>query len=35
VNPDRIRACGDATKLQLSREQWYQLYVTSRGNALP
>ncbi|UPW18981.1 aldo/keto reductase [Agarivorans sp. TSD2052] len=35
VNVDRIRACADATKVQLSREQWYQLYVTSRGQALP
>ncbi|WP_432460691.1 MULTISPECIES: aldo/keto reductase [unclassified Agarivorans] len=31
----RIRACADATKVQLSREQWYQLFVTSRGQALP
>ncbi|MDO6685381.1 MULTISPECIES: aldo/keto reductase [unclassified Agarivorans] len=35
VNVDRIRACADATKVELSREQWYQLYVTSRGQALP
>jgi predicted oxidoreductase len=35
VNIDRIRACADACKLNLSREQWYQLYVSSRGRALP
>lgn len=35
VNVDRIRACADATQLNLSREQWYQLYVCSRGRALP
>jgi predicted oxidoreductase len=34
-NADRIRACADATKIELSRDEWYQLYVTSRGQALP
>ena len=34
-NPERIRACGDAVKLQLSREEWYRLYVAARGQALP
>ena len=34
-NPARIRACGDAARIQLSREQWYRLYVTARGQALP
>lgn len=34
-NADRIRACADATKIQLSREEWYRLYVTARGQALP
>ncbi len=34
-NPERIRACGDATRIQLSREEWYRLYVTARGQSLP
>lgn len=34
-NAERIRACGDATKIQLSRDEWYRLYVTARGQALP
>lgn len=34
-NAERIRACADATRLQLSREEWYRLYVAARGQALP
>jgi predicted oxidoreductase len=34
-NAERIRACGDAVKIQLNREEWYRLYVTARGQALP
>ncbi len=34
-NAERIRACGDAVKIQLSREEWYRLYVAARGEALP
>ena len=34
-NPQRIRDCGDATRMQLSRDDWYRLYVTARGQALP
>lgn len=35
ANPERIRACADANRIQLSREHWYQLYVTARGQQLP
>lgn len=35
TNPERIKACTQAEGLQLSREHWYQLYVTSRGERLP
>ncbi|KIL35952.1 aldo/keto reductase [Cohnella kolymensis] len=35
VNPERIRACGDAEKVNLSHEEWYRLYVTSRGQPMP
>lgn len=34
-NAERIRACGDAMRIQLSREEWYRLYVAARGQALP
>ncbi|WP_028593403.1 aldo/keto reductase [Paenibacillus assamensis] len=35
VNPDRIRACKDAGSVVLTREEWYSLYVSSRGVPLP
>ncbi|ANE47639.1 aldo/keto reductase [Paenibacillus swuensis] len=35
VNPERIRACADAERVQLSRDEWYTLYVSSRGVRLP
>lgn len=35
TNLDRIRACNEATSVNLSREHWYKLYVTSRGEVLP
>lgn len=34
-NAERIRACGDAVKIQLSREEWYRLYVAARAQVLP
>lgn len=35
TNLDRIRASALATTVTLSREEWYRLFVTSRGHALP
>lgn len=37
VNPDRIRACGDAARVAqaLSRADWYKLWVTARGSNIP
>lgn len=35
AHPGRIRACADALKVVLSREEWYQLYVSARGQELP
>lgn len=35
ANPERIRACGEAANVTLTREEWYSLYVSSRGRALP
>lgn len=32
---ERIRACAQATQITLTREEWYALYVTARGRALP
>ena len=34
-NAERIRACADATRITLSRDEWYRLYVTARGQSLP
>ncbi|GAA5215515.1 aldo/keto reductase family oxidoreductase [Corallincola platygyrae] len=31
----RLRACAMATEVNLSREDWYKLYVSARGNELP
>ncbi|WP_240418428.1 aldo/keto reductase [Paenibacillus periandrae] len=35
TSPDRIRACAEATGIVISREEWYDLYVTSRGVKVP
>ncbi|MCZ7436885.1 aldo/keto reductase [Micromonospora sp. WMMC241] len=37
ANPDRIRACGDAVRREpeLTREEWYGLWVVARGAPLP
>lgn len=35
ANPQRITACAEATQVHLSREHWYQLYVSSRSTPLP
>lgn len=35
TNLDRIRGCAEALSVNLTREEWYRLYVTARGKALP
>lgn len=35
TNPDRIRACKDAIAIDLSREDWYNLWISARGENLP
>ncbi|WP_198536541.1 aldo/keto reductase [Paenibacillus sp. DMB5] len=35
VNPKRITACAGADKVELSRKEWYELYISSRGEKLP
>lgn len=34
LNPQRIAACGEAEKVNLTREEWYRLYKTSSGKRL-
>jgi len=34
-SPERIRACAKALDVELSREDWYALYVAARGRPLP
>lgn len=34
-NPARIEACRDAEKVSLTREEWYDLLISARGNAMP
>lgn len=35
TNPARICACAEAEGVTLSREEWYSLYVASRGKKMP
>lgn len=37
TNPDRIAACEDAERQAelMTREEWYSLYVSARGNGMP
>lgn len=35
LSPKRIKACQLALTFELSREHWYQLYVSTRGQVLP
>ena len=35
VNPTRIAACCQATTVELTREHWYAIYVSARGQRLP
>lgn len=37
TSPERIRACADAATgaVTLTHEEWYELWVTARGSALP
>ncbi len=34
-DPSRIARCTESLTIQLTREDWYQLYVTARGRNLP
>jgi predicted oxidoreductase len=35
TNPDRLRACCEATEIELSRIEWYQIYTTALGHPVP
>lgn len=35
ANPDRIKASAQATTITITREDWYALYVSARGDELP
>ncbi len=35
TNPQRIREAAQASELELSREEWYQLLIAARGEPLP
>ncbi|KKO49446.1 aldo/keto reductase [Arsukibacterium sp. MJ3] len=35
TNIKRIAACAEVSRVQLSREHWYALYLAARGSALP
>jgi len=35
ANPERIREAAQAADFELSREEWYQLFVAARGEPLP
>ena len=32
---DRVKACCKADNIELSREDWYKLYIAGRGEPLP
>ena len=34
-NPKRILACKDATKIELTRKEWFDLWILARGNRIP
>lgn len=35
ANPARIKACADADKVELTREEWYSLYISTKGRNMP
>ena len=32
---DRLRACAQSSSVSLSREEWYRLFETARGQPMP
>ncbi len=35
MNPERVKACCQADTLELSREEWWRLWIAGRGAELP
>ena len=33
--PERLRACAESMRVELSREEWYRLFAAARGKAMP
>ncbi len=33
--PERLRACAEATRVELTREEWYALFAAGRGAPVP
>ncbi len=35
TNVERIRQCSESTKVELSRQEWYDIWITARVDPLP
>jgi len=35
TRPDRLRACAECFRVELTREEWYALFATARGAGMP
>jgi len=35
TRPERLKACAESIRIQLSREEWYRLFETARGQKMP
>jgi len=35
TTPERIKACAASLHVVLTREDWYDLWITARGHRLP
>jgi len=35
TNPERIKSCRDAAQIELSRHDWYNLWISARGERIP
>jgi len=35
TNEERIKSISESTEIELTREEWYDLFVSARGNVLP
>ncbi len=35
TDPDRIKACDEGTRTELTRDEWYSLFISARGQKMP